>query len=61
MTGDPSMPGIPTKDGQRRGVFTHVIQRTPDGRRFRLREQMAVLAGVREKPDTGQEACATAD
>jgi uncharacterized protein (TIGR02246 family) len=34
MTGDPGMPGFPTEDGQRRGVFTHVVQRTAEGWRF---------------------------
>ncbi len=34
MTGDPGMPGFPTEDGQRRGIFTHVVKRTPEGWRF---------------------------
>jgi uncharacterized protein (TIGR02246 family) len=34
MTGDPGMPGFPTQDGKRRGIFTHVVQRTADGWRF---------------------------
>lgn len=34
MTGDPGMPGFPTQNGERNGVFTHVILRTPAGWRF---------------------------
>ncbi|MBZ5575539.1 MAG: SgcJ/EcaC family oxidoreductase [Acidobacteriia bacterium] len=34
MTGDPGMPGHPTQNGERHGVFTHVIQRRPEGWRF---------------------------
>ena len=31
MTGDPGQPEYPVKDGTRRGVFTHVAQRTGEG------------------------------
>src|SRR5579864_3294804 len=34
MNGDPGMPGFPTRDGKRNGVFTHVLQQTPQGWRF---------------------------
>jgi uncharacterized protein (TIGR02246 family) len=34
MTGDPGMPGYPTRDGERQGVFTHVVQHTTAGWRF---------------------------
>jgi uncharacterized protein (TIGR02246 family) len=34
MTGDPGQPEHPVKDGTRRGVFTHVAQRTPQGWRL---------------------------
>ena len=34
MTGDPGMPEYPTRGGERRGVFTHVVQRTAAGWRF---------------------------
>lgn len=60
MNGDPGMPGFPTLDGRRRGVFTHVVQLTPEGWRFvasqntdilpipdPLREGTAILAEAR--------------
>jgi uncharacterized protein (TIGR02246 family) len=31
MDGDPGMPGHPSDDGVRRGIFTHVAQRTSQG------------------------------
>jgi uncharacterized protein (TIGR02246 family) len=34
MTGDPGQPEYPVKGGTRRGVFTHVAQRTPEGWRL---------------------------
>lgn len=43
MTGDPGMPGYPTQDGARRGVFTHVVRRTPEGWRFLASQNTDVL------------------
>lgn len=34
MDGDSGIPDSPTADGRRDGVFTHVIQRTPEGWRI---------------------------
>ena len=34
MTGDPGMAEFPTRDGERQGIFTHVLQRTTEGWRF---------------------------
>jgi uncharacterized protein (TIGR02246 family) len=34
MNGDPGIPGFPTENGRRRGVFTHVLRLTPEGWRF---------------------------
>jgi uncharacterized protein (TIGR02246 family) len=34
MDGDPGMPGHPSQDGVRRGVFTHVVARTAAGWRM---------------------------
>ena len=34
MNGDPGMPGFPTENGRRCGIFTHVINLTPEGWRF---------------------------
>ncbi|HET9320860.1 MAG TPA: SgcJ/EcaC family oxidoreductase [Bryobacteraceae bacterium] len=43
MNGDPGMPGIPTVNGRRRGVFTHVLQLTPEGWRFIASQNTDVL------------------
>ena len=34
MTGDPGIPGFPTENERRQGVFTHVVQRTAQGWRL---------------------------
>lgn len=34
MHGDPGFPGHPVENGTRRGIFTHVMVRTPEGWRF---------------------------
>ncbi len=34
MTGDPGIPGFPTQNGERRGIFTHLVLRTAEGWRF---------------------------
>jgi uncharacterized protein (TIGR02246 family) len=43
MSGDPGMPGYPVEDGRRRGIFTHVLERTPDGWRFVASQNTDVL------------------
>lgn len=43
MTGDPGMPGIPVKDGERRGIFTHAIQRKAEGWRFIASQNTDIL------------------
>lgn len=43
MSGDPGVPGHPTQGGMRRGIFTHVLERTPEGWRFVASQNTDVL------------------
>lgn len=43
MNGDPGMPGHPTENGRRRGIFTHVMRLTPEGWRFVASQNTDVL------------------
>ncbi len=43
MRGDPGMPEIGVRGGERHGVFTHVLERTPEGWRFVASQNTDVL------------------
>ena len=43
MNGDPGMPGHPSENGRRHGIFTHVMRLTPQGWRFIASQNTDVL------------------
>ena len=43
MTGDPGIPEYPTRNGERTGMFTHVVQRTAAGWRFVASQNTDIL------------------
>jgi uncharacterized protein (TIGR02246 family) len=50
LDGDPGMPGHPSQNGTRRGVFTHVVQRTAAGWRFIASQNTDRLLVAEQRP-----------